>query len=146
MFCLAGVIRPRAVVALVVFGLSGATLVSAADPATPPPAEKKLNPEEQAQLDEAQKLNDKVVALYGQGKFQEAVPLAEKVLEIRKKVLGELHPAYADSLNNLAGLYDSQGDYARAEPLYKQALQIRKKVLGELHPAYANSLNNLAGL
>ena len=73
-----------------------------------------------------------------------AEPLCRQALEIRKKVLGENHPEYATSLNNLASLYCAQGDYARVEPLYRQALEIRKKVLGENHPDYAMSLDNLA--
>ena len=70
----------------------------------------------------------------------------EKALAIHKEVLGERHPDYATSLNNLAILLESQGDYAAARPLYEQALAIRKEVLGEHHPDYATSLNNLAAL
>jgi tetratricopeptide (TPR) repeat protein len=40
----------------------------------------------------------------------------------------------AQSLNNLAGLYDSQGKYAEAEPLYQRALAISEKALGPDHP------------
>ena len=58
--------------------------------------------------------------------------------------MGEKHPDYANSLNNLAWLYAAQGNYAKAEPLYIEALAIHKQVLGEKHPDYANSLNNLA--
>jgi Flp pilus assembly protein TadD len=36
----------------------------------------------------------------------------------------------AQSLNNLAGLYDIRGKYAEAEPLYKRALSIAEKALG----------------
>ena len=61
-------------------------------------------------------------------------------------MLGERHPDYATSLNNLALLLDSQGDYAGARPLYEQALAIRKEVLGERHPLYATSLSNLASV
>ena len=53
---------------------------------------------------------------------------------IRKELLGEDHPDFAKSLNNLAGLYQAMGDFARAEPLYRQALEIRRKALGEDHP------------
>jgi len=67
-----------------------------------------------------------------------------QVLGIRKKKLGEEHPRYAASLNNLAELYRTMGRYDQAEPLYKQALVINKKALGEDHPDYATSLNNLA--
>ena len=61
-------------------------------------------------------------------------------------MLGERHPDYAKSLNNLAMLLEAQGDYAGARPLYEKALAIRKEVLGERHPDYAKSLNNLAML
>ena len=60
--------------------------------------------------------------------------------------LGEQHPDYAASLNNLALLYDAMGRHAEAEPLYKQAMEICRTALGEQHPDYATSLNNLAAL
>src|SRR6516165_2139415 len=53
--------------------------------------------------------------------------LFQQALETRKKELGPEHPDTANSLNNLAELYQLMGDYAKAEPIYQQALQIRKK-------------------
>ena len=41
------------------------------------------------------------------GDYARAEPLYRQALEIRKKALGEGHPDYAASLNNLAGLYQS---------------------------------------
>ena len=58
--------------------------------------------------------------------FDKAEPLLKQAMEVRKRVLGEKHPAYATSLISLAELYRVMGDYARAEPLYRQALEIRK--------------------
>ena len=52
----------------------------------------------------------------------------------------------AQSLNNLALLYDNQGQYAQAEPLYKRSLAIREKALGRGHPDVATSLENIADL
>ncbi len=52
----------------------------------------------------------------------------------------------AQSLNNLALLYDAQGKYADAEPLYKRALAIVEKALGPEHPHVATSLENYAAL
>ena len=95
---------------------------------------------------EANRLNGEVVALHRAGKYGEALESARRELAIRKEVLGERHPDYATSLNNLAFLLQSQGDYAAARPLYEKALAIRKEVLGERHPDYAQSLNNLAVL
>jgi len=87
-----------------------------------------------------------VEKLYGEGKFQEATLLAEQSLAFREKVLGPYHPEVAESLNNLAVLYDVQGAYAKAEPFYIRSLDIREKTLGSMHPDIAQSLNNLAGL
>ena len=95
-------------------------------------------------LDKAEKLNEQVVQLYKERKYNEAIPLAEQALAIRKEQLGDNHPSTATSLNNLAELYDSQGRYTEAEPLYVQALAIRKEQLGDNHADTANSLNNLA--
>ncbi|MFM6265001.1 MAG: tetratricopeptide repeat protein, partial [Dolichospermum sp.] len=56
------------------------------------------------------------------------------------------HPDVAQSLNNLAFLYNSQGKYTEAEPLYIQALEMRQRLFTGDHPDVATSLNNLAGL
>jgi CHAT domain-containing protein/tetratricopeptide (TPR) repeat protein len=60
--------------------------------------------------------------------------------------LGEGHPDFTQSLNNLAALLDSTGRYDEAEPLFRQALEVRRAALGEGHPDFATSLNNLAFL
>ena len=78
------------------------------------------------------------------GHHAEAEPLHKQAMEIRRTALGERHPDYADSLNNLAELYRAMGRHAEAEPLYKQAMEIYRTALGERHPYYATSLNNLA--
>ncbi len=100
----------------------------------------------QDKLAEAEMLTQQVIQLYQQGKYNEAIPLAEQALAIRKKVLGDNNRLTADSLNNLAELYKSQGRYSEAEPLHKEALDIRRKQLGDNHPDTASSLNNLAAL
>src|SRR5262245_3337338 len=64
----------------------------------------------------------------------EAVSLHQKALAIRRAALGEHHPDYAQSLNNLASSYHDQGDYASAEPLYRQAAEVFRASLGESHP------------
>ncbi len=57
-----------------------------------------------------------------------------------------IYPDVAQSLNNLAALYDTQGRYGEAEPLHKRALAIREKALGPEHPDVATSLENYAAL
>ncbi|CAM4120747.1 CHAT domain-containing tetratricopeptide repeat protein [Corallococcus exiguus] len=58
--------------------------------------------------------------------------------------LSENQSAFAESLNNLANLYQQQGLYSRAEPLYSRALDLRETVLGKHHLTVSDSLNNLA--
>ncbi|MEZ2319061.1 MAG: tetratricopeptide repeat protein [Microcoleus sp.] len=98
------------------------------------------------ELAEAKRLIQQADQLYNQGKYQEAIPLLERVLSIRKKVLGNEHPDVVTSLNNLAVLYESQGRYSEAEPLLRQALEMNKRLLGNEHPEVATSLHNLAAL
>jgi tetratricopeptide (TPR) repeat protein len=91
------------------------------------------------------KLNQQVVKLYQQGRYGEAIQSASHARDLSSQYLGEDHPSFATSLNNLALLYNSMGNYAQAEPLYRQALEIRRKTLGKDHPDFATSLNNFAG-
>jgi tetratricopeptide (TPR) repeat protein len=99
-----------------------------------------------ARADDPGLLYQQVLELYQEGKFQQAIPLAEKLLAIKKRALGPEDPSIAQSLNNLAILYQQMGAYAKAEPLFEQALQINQKALGPEHPDTATSLNNLAEL
>ena len=94
----------------------------------------------------ANSLNNLANLYLNQGKYEEALPLYLRALEIWENVLGKEHPNVATSLNNLAILYYSQGKYEEALPLYLRALEIFEKVLGKEHPDVAQSLNNLAYL
>ncbi len=91
-------------------------------------------------------LNQEVMELGRTGKYDRAVVVAKKALEVAEKNVGPNHPSVAASLNNLAELYRTQGQYAQAEPLYKRALAIKEKALGPDHPKVATSLENLAAL
>jgi tetratricopeptide (TPR) repeat protein len=99
-----------------------------------------------AQQDEAAALGKRISELYQAGKFSEAIPLAQRVLDIREKALGPDHPNVATALSWLALLYKEQGRYPDAEPLYKRALAIVEKALRPDHPEVAASLYNLAFL
>jgi tetratricopeptide (TPR) repeat protein len=99
-----------------------------------------------AEDDDPSALNQRVNQLIEQGKYQEAIPIAERAVEVAKHTLGPDHPKTADALNDLGFIFQKIGNYAKAEPLYQEALQIRQKVLGPEHPDTANSLNNLASL
>ena len=92
---------------------------------------------------EWEKLNKEVTDLFRAGKYDRAVVVAKKALEVAEKAFGPDHHNVATSLNSLAEQYRAQGQYAQAEPLYKRSLAIREKALGPDHPDVAQSLNNL---
>ena len=70
-----------------------------------------------AQEESPAELNQRIPKLYQQGKYEEAIPLAEKLVVLTRRAKGEEDPDTATSLNNLAELYQAMGDYAKAEPL-----------------------------
>jgi tetratricopeptide (TPR) repeat protein len=96
--------------------------------------------------DEAATLTQQIIQLYKQGRYSEAIPLAQRALTIREKALGPNHPEVAVALNHLAELYRAQDRYADAAPLYKRALAIWEKAQGPDHRDVATALNNLAVL
>ena len=99
-----------------------------------------------AQSIEWKTLGQEASTLYRQGKYDQAVVVAKKALEVAEREFGPEHPDVATSLNNLAGLYHAQGQYAAAEPLLKRSLAIWEKVLGPEHPDVATSLENISAL
>lgn len=101
---------------------------------------------QEGSIQEAAQLNAQVMELYGQGRYKDAIPFAQRALAIREKTLGPDDPDTATSLNNLAEVYSLIGAYDKAEPLYQRALTIREKALGPDHPDTAASLNGLAML
>ncbi len=99
---------------------------------TPAPAQAtapKLTAEQGAQLAEASRLSVSVVKLYGERKYDEALPLAERAVAIRKQVLGPVHPLVASALINLASVNGGKGRAGQAQEDYEQALKIYEKIL-----------------
>jgi tetratricopeptide (TPR) repeat protein len=99
-----------------------------------------------SQADEAAALADKAFKLSVAGRTSEAIPLAERALEIHEKTLPPGHPDIATSLYSLALLYSAARRYNDAEPLHKRALEIREKALPPGHRDIVASLDNLAHL
>lgn len=100
--------------------------------------------QKQDDREEAQRLTRQVLQLEQQGKYTEALPLAQQAVAIYEKVRGTEHPETAMALDSLSSLYREMGDYAHALPLAQRALAMREKALGSTHPDTATSLNNLA--
>jgi tetratricopeptide (TPR) repeat protein len=63
----------------------------------------------------------------GMGDYAKAEPLYRQALEIKKRMLGENHPGYATSLNNLRMLYYGQGQLAAAEQVLGRGLTLLTK-------------------
>ncbi len=94
-------------------------------------------------LHEARIFYTKFLCLYRAGKYNEAFPLANRVLATRERVLGAEHFDVVCSLNNLAILYFETGKYEKAEALFRRVITIREKTLGPEHPEVAKALNNM---
>ncbi|MFO0879790.1 MAG: CHAT domain-containing tetratricopeptide repeat protein [Gemmataceae bacterium] len=123
--------------------------------AAPPP--RDLTWWERLQLTgDSNRLNQRVMALHGEGKYTEATKVAVQALEMDEKLYPASrypsgHPDLARSLNNLAFLYFTQAEYAKSEPLYHRALELNERryptsrySMG--HPDLALNLNFLAAL
>jgi CHAT domain-containing protein/tetratricopeptide (TPR) repeat protein len=94
-------------------------------------------------LDEVTRLEQQVQKLRDDGKFQDAIPLAERSLALREAAQGPTHPEVARGVADVAALYREQGVYDKAEPLALRALDIREKTFGPRHLDVADSLDGL---
>ena len=70
-------------------------------------------PVQAQQGDDANALNAHATKLYGEGKYEEAIPLAKHALAIEEKALGPDHPDVGASLGALAAMYQDQGTDVR---------------------------------
>jgi CHAT domain-containing protein/Tfp pilus assembly protein PilF len=107
-------------------------------------AEPRSAIEENRALEQARRSYEEALNLQRRGKFAEAIPIAERALEIREKLLGAEHLDVAVVLNSLGRLYYEKSNHPQAESLHQRALTIREKALGGEHLLVAESLNNLA--
>lgn len=81
---------------------------------------------------EAARLNAEVLRLYRERKYDEALPLARRVLEIRERAAaaGGEEMAVASALNNLAAIYARRGKNDEAEQHLRRSLAIAEKRVG----------------
>lgn len=80
-----------------------------------------------AELEEASQLSQRVVNLYKEGKYDEALPLAKRALEIREKALGPEHDGVVSALINVGEIYSAKKKYGDAIPPLERALAIKGK-------------------
>jgi CHAT domain-containing protein/Tfp pilus assembly protein PilF len=103
-----------------------------------------MSPAEQRELSEADRAGRTCEELYAGGKYDEALPLAKQQVDSYRKLLGDEHPAVAESLNTLAAVLATKGNHAAAEPLLREAVAMRRRLLGDAHPGVALVLGHLA--
>jgi tetratricopeptide (TPR) repeat protein len=92
----------------------------------------------------AKTMTEQAEILSAQGKYAQAQPLFEKVLETYRRLLGDDHPETAFSYENVAIDLAHQGKYAAAQPLFEKAFGILRRRLGEVHPDTAQVTKNMA--
>jgi serine/threonine protein kinase len=105
----------------------------------------KIEEELQAQPKIRSRLMETMGRVYRNlGLYDQAAPILEKSLSLKRQVYRENHLEVAASLHTLAVLYDTQGKYQEAESLFRQSLAIKEKILGQDHSDVAKSLNSIA--
>lgn len=89
--------------------------------------------------------NDRVSFLIHLGRFQEALPLAERTVATNEKKFGPRHVEVANALDNLGRLYGKLGGYAQAENAFRRALEILSAA-NDVEMEFARTLRNFAML
>ena len=79
-----------------------------------------------------------------QKRYQQALPLYKRALDIYRRELGAEHPVVAQAMNNVAGTYRRLGQCRNAQPMLQRALEIQKKTLREGNQDFAITLTNIA--
>lgn len=81
----------------------------------------------QTDLTEATKLSAETVKLFQQKKYDEALPLAQRVIEIRRKESGETHIFVAQAWRNLGYIQQQRGKTKEAKQAFENSVEIYEK-------------------
>ena len=100
--------------------------------------------QESPELKEAAELHETVVKLFKERKFDEAIPLAKRIVQIREKLLPHTDPLVVASLTNLGDLYLAQTDYRAAKEQFERLLPILEEKYGPMDSNVAIALDRLA--
>lgn len=71
--------------------------------------------------------------------WAEAEKLESRILETKKRELGEFHPGTLTSMANLATIYQGQKRWKEAEVLELRVMELRQNALGPEHPDTVNT-------
>lgn len=101
---------------------------------------------EAPELSEARKLNLEAVKLFGQARYDEALPLATRALELRQKALGPNHQDLIPLHTNIAEMYRAKNQPGQARSYFERALTIAEKAYTENSLKTAQLLDKLGYL
>ncbi|MCB1033740.1 MAG: tetratricopeptide repeat protein [Acidobacteria bacterium] len=102
---------------------------------------RSVGPEDEAS---SQTLNQLAIATAESGDLERAGRYFEELLELRRRLHGQVSEAVAVGLNNLALLRHEMGDLRTARRLYLESLKIHETVFGREDPEASETLANLA--
>ena len=112
----------------------------------PPTRSEQQESSTSQELTDTAKVDAEMMKLYKEGKFDEAIPLGERVLKIRQKLLPPNDPHLADSMGNLAMLYLARKKFDDAGSLLQRALSIYEQTPGGDALVMAKTLDSLANV
>lgn len=102
--------------------------------------------QESPELKEAIELTNSLVKLFNQGKYDEALPLAKRALQIREKLLPRTDPRVSAALVNVGEVYIAKRDYNAAKQTFERLLPIQEERFGPTHENLGPTLDRLAVL
>ena len=102
--------------------------------------------QESPELKEATELTNSVVKLFSEEKFDEALVLVKRALEIRERLLPRTDPRVVQSLGYLGDLYMSKRDYDNARKTFERLLLIQEERFGPTDVNHAFVFDRLAVL
>lgn len=80
---------------------------------------------------------------FSAGRYAQAVPACQVVLQAAEKMLGPNDQSVAYWLAIVGKAFSELEQYPEAEPLYQRILRIQEKALGPTHPQLAPPLTDL---
>lgn len=105
-----------------------------------------LTSQESPELKEASDLTQAFLKLVNEQKYDQALPLAKRALEIRQRLLPRDDPAIGNSLIYLVHIYDGKRDYGKAKETLQRLLQYQTERFGADNVKLAPTLERLAVL
>lgn len=105
---------------------------------------KEASASQSAELDEASQLSASAVKLYNEGKYDEALRVAKRALELREKVLSKDDELVVAAVLNLAEIQWTRKRHAESKSLFERALHSYERSLGPENIRLAKIWDRLA--